>query len=61
VLEKHGWMYLFDDDFGAELKARLMNAFPEKRQRKPKACKTEARETSNKLQTRAMELQPSLF
>jgi DNA repair photolyase len=49
VLEKHGWTHILEKGFGAELKARLEQAFPEQSQkecraRKPKAkvCSTAA-------------------
>jgi DNA repair photolyase len=61
VLQKHGWLHIFDEDFGEELKNRLAKAFPEKKQKGRKACEPRAIETSHKMPTRAAGLQPSLF
>jgi DNA repair photolyase len=61
VLQKHGWLHIFDEDFGEELRNRLAKAFPEKKQKGRKACEPGARETSNKMPARDVGLQPSLF
>jgi DNA repair photolyase len=58
VLEKHGWMHILDENFGAELCTRLRQAFPEP---KRKSSKLKRVNVPEKVPRRVLELQPSLF
>jgi len=58
VLIKHGWTHILEDDFGAELRARLNQAFPE---RGCKNYRVKIKKAPEKLPPRAIGFQPSLF
>jgi len=58
VMEKYGWMYILEEEFGAELRARLRQAFPE-HGRKTANCKI--KKNAEKPHPKITGLQPSLF
>ena len=57
LLEKHGWTHILEEDFGAELRARLAQAFPEHGR---KTAKVKTKRTTEKLHPKVVELQPAL-
>ncbi|MDR0498430.1 MAG: radical SAM protein [Holophagales bacterium] len=58
VLEKYGWTHILEDDFGAELQARLEQTFPKHRRN---TCGIKNKKPPDKLRPSIVELQPSLF
>jgi len=58
LLQKHGWVHILEDNFGAELRARLQQAFPEPRH---KTCANKTKKAKEKLRPKIVSLQPALF
>ena len=61
LLKARGWTHILDEGFGAELKARLAQAFPDHGCNRQKARLAEADKAVVRRRTRAMEVQPLLF